>query len=153
MSNGTTGSGSIVLATSPTITTPTIASFANANHGHTDSAGGGTLSASAIGSGTLAMARVGKRTRSIAVKTADYTIQTGDDIIMGKGAITITLPQGSTVIGEEFTFVKGDATGTTVVACYGSEVLYTGSGTQNFTTKGSGFMVTWSSAESMWIAV
>lgn len=153
LSNTTTGSGKVVLDTSPTIVTPTIASFTNANHGHTDSAGGGTLAASAIGSGTLAMARVGKRTRSIAVKTADYTIQTGDDIIIGKGAITITLPQGSTVAGEEFTFVKGDATGTTVVACYGSEVLYTGSGTQNFTVKGSGFMVTWSTAESMWIAV
>ncbi len=34
--------------TSPTLTTPTIASFANANHNHQDSAGGGTLSESAL---------------------------------------------------------------------------------------------------------
>lgn len=34
--------------TSPTLTTPTIASFANANHNHQNSAGGGTLSESAL---------------------------------------------------------------------------------------------------------
>lgn len=39
----TTGSGNIVLATSPTITTPTVASFANAGHNHADAAGGGKL--------------------------------------------------------------------------------------------------------------
>ncbi|HUO62024.1 MAG TPA: hypothetical protein VMT96_01050, partial [Candidatus Bathyarchaeia archaeon] len=43
---GTTGSGSTVLATSPTITTPTIASFANATHNHQNNTGGGTLQAS-----------------------------------------------------------------------------------------------------------
>lgn len=46
--SATTGNGSVVLATSPTIVTPTIASFANANHGHTNSAGGGTLTHAAI---------------------------------------------------------------------------------------------------------
>ena len=38
-----TGTGSNVLATSPTIVTPTIASFANSNHNHSNSAGGGQL--------------------------------------------------------------------------------------------------------------
>lgn len=37
------GSGNIVLATSPTIVTPTIASFANAAHNHQDAAGGAQL--------------------------------------------------------------------------------------------------------------
>lgn len=59
LSNGTTGSGSVVLATSPTITTPTISSFANANHNHQNAAGGGTLNAAAIASGTVATARLG----------------------------------------------------------------------------------------------
>ena len=38
-----TGSGVLVFATSPTIVTPTIASFANAGHDHADAAGGGNL--------------------------------------------------------------------------------------------------------------
>lgn len=38
-----TGSGNPVLAISPAIVTPTIASFANAQHDHADAAGGGVL--------------------------------------------------------------------------------------------------------------
>lgn len=38
-----TGSGLLVFGTSPTIVTPTIASFTNAAHDHADAAGGGTL--------------------------------------------------------------------------------------------------------------
>ena len=53
-----TGTGKVVFGTSPTIVTPTIASFANATHDHTDAAGGGTLSTSAIGSGTFADALI-----------------------------------------------------------------------------------------------
>jgi hypothetical protein len=43
LAEGTTGSGAVVRAGSPTITTPTIASFANAAHGHADAAGGGQI--------------------------------------------------------------------------------------------------------------
>lgn len=38
-----TGTGLLVFGTSPTIVTPTIASFTNATHNHQDTAGGGTL--------------------------------------------------------------------------------------------------------------
>ena len=38
-----TGTTNVVLSGSPTIVTPTIASFANATHDHTNAAGGGTL--------------------------------------------------------------------------------------------------------------
>ena len=44
---GTTGTGNVVRASSPTIVTPTIASFANAGHDHEDAAGGGTLASAA----------------------------------------------------------------------------------------------------------
>lgn len=44
----TTGTGNVVRTTSPTIVTPTIASFANATHDHTNSAGGGTLTHAAV---------------------------------------------------------------------------------------------------------
>lgn len=50
LSNGTTGAGLIVLQTSPTILTPTVASFANANHDHTSSAGGGNIPYNGIAS-------------------------------------------------------------------------------------------------------
>lgn len=56
---GETGSGNVVRATSPTIVTPTIASFTNATHDHTNAAGGGNLSATVVTSGTLALARGG----------------------------------------------------------------------------------------------
>lgn len=48
LGNTTTGSGSIVLGTSPTIVTPTIASFTNATHNHTNAAGGGQLTDAAL---------------------------------------------------------------------------------------------------------
>lgn len=43
-----TGTGLLVLDTSPTIITPTIASFANATHNHTNAAGGGQLGVSSV---------------------------------------------------------------------------------------------------------
>ncbi len=46
-----TGTGILVFGTSPTIVTPTIASFANANHDHSNSAGGGNISSTAVASG------------------------------------------------------------------------------------------------------
>ena len=49
----TTGSGNVVLATSPTIVTPTIASFTNATHNHANAAGGGQLSLTAAVTGIL----------------------------------------------------------------------------------------------------
>lgn len=57
--NTTTGTGSSVLATSPTIVTPTIADLTNATHTHQSTAGGGTLDAAAIAAGTLPVARGG----------------------------------------------------------------------------------------------
>jgi hypothetical protein len=59
-STGATGTNLLVFGTSPTIVTPTIASFANANHDHTNSAGGGQLNASSVFSaGTVPAARGG----------------------------------------------------------------------------------------------
>lgn len=58
----TTGTGNVVLASSPTITTPTIGSYINANHSHQNSGGGGVLDAAAVSSGTVATARLGSGT-------------------------------------------------------------------------------------------
>lgn len=54
-----TGSGAIVRASSPTIATPTIADFTNANHNHENAAGGGQLSITAATTGTLPVTRGG----------------------------------------------------------------------------------------------
>jgi hypothetical protein len=101
LSNGTQGSGAVVLATSPTLTTPTIASFTNAGHSHQSAAGGGTLDGAAIGSGTIALARLGSGT------------PTGSNFLRGDG--TWAAPSGS-----------GDVTGP---ASSGSGNLATFSGT------------------------
>lgn len=53
----TTGADSVVLSTSPVIVTPTIASFTNATHNHSNAAGGGTIAASVL-TGTLAAAQM-----------------------------------------------------------------------------------------------
>ncbi len=45
---GFSGTGNIAKVSSPTIVTPTIASFTNATHNHTNAAGGGTLAESAL---------------------------------------------------------------------------------------------------------
>jgi hypothetical protein len=50
----TTGSGSVVLATTPTLINPLISSFVNSNHDHSSMANGGSLSVNAFNSGTNA---------------------------------------------------------------------------------------------------
>lgn len=62
LSNGTTGTGAVVLASSPTIATPTIASFTNAQHNHQNAAGGGTLDGAAIASTITGTGNVVKAT-------------------------------------------------------------------------------------------
>lgn len=52
------GTGAVMGNNTPTILTPTIASFVNATHSHQNAAGGGTLDAAAIASGTIASARI-----------------------------------------------------------------------------------------------
>lgn len=57
--SGKTGAGStVVMQTSPTLTTPTIDDYTNATHNHQNAAGGGGLDAAAIATGTLARARL-----------------------------------------------------------------------------------------------
>jgi hypothetical protein len=50
----TTGSGSVVLATTPTLINPVISSFVNSNHDHSTVANGGGLSVNAFNSGANA---------------------------------------------------------------------------------------------------
>ena len=93
VTGASTGSGGVVLDTSPTIVTPTIASFANAGHSHTDAAGGGTLSAAAIATGTLAVARGGTNIGSYAIgdlifASAATTLAKLADVATGNAVIS-----------------------------------------------------------------
>jgi hypothetical protein len=105
-----TGTGDIVRATSPTIVTPTIGSFANATHSHLNAAGGGTLDGAAIAAGTITIARLPVGTANQLLKTnaaassqenATLSVGTaGTDfaVAMGVGTITLNLPDASATV-------------------------------------------------------
>jgi len=61
----TGGGATVVMQDSPTITTPNVDSFANAQHTHQNAAGGGTLDAAAIAAGTLDVARLATKSKTI----------------------------------------------------------------------------------------
>jgi len=60
VANGETGTGNLVLSSSPTIVTPTIASMTNAQHDHTNAAGGGTLGANTVAASQITNDTVGQ---------------------------------------------------------------------------------------------
>ncbi len=65
-----TGSGALVFGTSPTIVTPTVASFANAAHDHADAAGGAQLTNTALTSGVFAaITGLGAQSQNLAMGT------------------------------------------------------------------------------------
>lgn len=109
-----TGSGLLVFGTSPTIVTPTIASFANANHSHADSAGGGTLDAAAIAAGTIAPARLGTgsggATKFLREDSTFQTISGGGDALVAN-----PLSQFASTTSAQFAGVISNETGTGLV--------------------------------------
>lgn len=72
-----TGTGSVVLSGSPTIVTPTIASFANASHNHANPAGGGQITDAALSAAV-----------SVAKGGTGATTLTG--VLLGNGASAVT---------------------------------------------------------------
>lgn len=104
LSNGVTGSGAIVLTTSPTIVTPTIAKLANlTSNGYIKTSGGdGTLGIQAVpipvadgGTGqtsyTNGQLLIGNTTGNTLTK-ATLTASTGITILNSTGSITISAP-------------------------------------------------------------
>ena len=111
LSNGTTGSGSVVLATSPTIVTPTIASFTNATHSHTNAAGGGTLvGASALSDYSTAFVTSITGTANQVIASASV------------GGVTLSLPQ-SIHTGATPTFAGITNAGTLALSATGANVI------------------------------
>ncbi len=149
-SAGATGSSNLVFSGSPTIVTPTIASFVNATHNHQNAAGGGTLDTSAIGSGTLGVARggwglgtltahslyVGNGTsapNAVAVGGTDKPLVgvTGADPVFSK--VTLTNPAtGATLTLQDGTTLTGPAASGTAATLGNTETF---SGDKTFTGK------------------
>ena len=71
-----TGSGLLVFGTSPTLITPVIASFATAQHNHTNAAGGGQLTSGAYGDNTVTAIKLGQAASVSLYKTANQTVVT-----------------------------------------------------------------------------
>lgn len=103
--SASTGSGGVVLANSPTIVTPTIASLTNANHDHTNSAGGGTLGANTVDTTQLVdesvtAAKTANRTR----RSAPFNMQA--DGSGGVVASTGDLRPAITMTGTPSTYAR-----------------------------------------------
>lgn len=96
--NDETGSGLLVFGTSPTIVTPTIASFANAAHNHQDAAGGGQLlSTSALSD-----------TANIAYLNTANTYTAGTKQTLGQDATTAGLNLAGGVAADPSGLAEGD---------------------------------------------
>ena len=120
--------------TNKTLTTPTIGSFTNATHDHTNAAGGGTLSASAIAAGTISTARLGSG-------TADNTKflrgdQTWATPTAGSGDVT---GPASSVDSEIALF--SSTTGKVIKRATGSGIVKATSGVYSTVTAPSGAIV------------
>lgn len=97
LSNGTTGTAgtAVVLATSPTIVTPTIASFTNATHNHTNAAGGGQITDAALSSAvTIAKGGTGTGSTLTGLVRGSASAMTaaelsGDVTTSGSNAVTL----------------------------------------------------------------
>lgn len=84
---GSTGTGVVVYQTSPTLITPTVSDFTNANHTHQNTAGGGTLTGAALQPNTVGFSKLALGTVVQVVNTNSSTVATG----------TTTIPADNTI--------------------------------------------------------
>lgn len=82
-----TGTGVLVFNSSPTIVTPTIASFTNAQHNHSNAAGGGQIGASGIVPGSLTNALLDTSAGGIGAALASWT-PTWTNLVVSSSTVT-----------------------------------------------------------------
>lgn len=120
---GVTGTGTVVVMQgSPTITTPTIASFSGAQHNHQDAAGGASLDAAAIGSGTLADARVAES------NVTQHEAALSQQHLNAKGPSGTTAISGATLVPVDSAVAQSDA-GDWTIDAVNEEITFEVSGT------------------------
>lgn len=86
-----TGSGAAVFANTPTLTTPTIASFLNAAHTHANAAGGGQLAEAALNLTDVTTANASSSAHGFLPKTSGNAF----DLFRGNGTFGTTLAFGT----------------------------------------------------------
>lgn len=88
-----TGSGSLVFASSPTLTTPTIADFTNANHDHGDTDDGGQLVGStALTNSSVTSDKLATGAATSTVATSETTASTSYvDLATAGPSVTVTI--------------------------------------------------------------
>ncbi len=116
-----TGTGSMVRTTSPTIVTPTIASFANATHNHKNAAGGGLLDPQIYPINVIAA------DGAIDPHTAAFYVITK----AGIAVLTLAAPTVTTDDGLQIVITSSSAFAHTITA---TGLLKTGSGNVNVAT-------------------
>lgn len=131
-STGATGTGKFVFDTSPTIVTPTIASFVNATHNHTNAAGGGQIAEGALSLTDVTTANVSTSAHGFTPKApnsaaqflrgdaswavpspvysaqgSNFTASSNSSYWITAGSVTITLP-ASPADGDFVTIVEAN---------------------------------------------
>jgi hypothetical protein len=129
-STGATGTNLLVFGTSPTIVTPTIASFTNATHNHQDAAGGGTLSGAAFPPTVSAKTGATYTTTAADIAASVTITNTGN-----AGTLAITLMNDPTA-GLTHRICEVDAQTITVAPSAG-ETMYFGGTTATLLTSGA----------------
>ena len=137
-----TGSGVLVFGTSPTIVTPTIASFASATHDHTNAAGGGQIGSGAITADSIGPTQIDETAAytwtgahnfdtgstvdftnttvtGITVSEADTFASTGarGSLYGGANSAANSVKLGSTSTNRFFCFYDDPTDGRTINAC------------------------------------
>jgi hypothetical protein len=97
-----TGSGAVVFGTSPTLTTPTIGDFTNAQHTHANAANGGTLGSNTVG----------------AIQITNQTVS-ADKMNLGPAAAFVTTDETTTSV----TYADLTTTSDTVTVTIGANGL------------------------------
>lgn len=97
-----TGTGLAVFNSSPTIVTPTIASFTNATHNHSNAAGGGTLAEAALALTDVTTANATSSAHGFMPKLSGNAF----DFALGDGSYGRTLARGTITASSPWTFTQ-----------------------------------------------
>lgn len=104
-----TGTGALVFGSTPTLITPTIASFANATHDHTNSAGGGQLGTAALSNASVTASKLATGAANASVATSETTTSTSyADLATTTDSVTVTIGANGLAIVMLQSFMSND---------------------------------------------